>query len=700
MNTFPQGQNPTDEQPELPANVFLREDLLLHQREGNECFPFVVLEDTLNNKYYRLGDGEHQFIRALMSDPSVEAAIGCNQTESQLSDKQVIKFLGWLEQCGLTTSEMPEAKPASVPGTIFSKLFFFKIPLVDPDGFLDGLNDRASFLFSWKAALVSLAVGLIGLFLALANWSDFLESYENLFSPYRGAWLFVVWILLKVLHETSHGATCKRYGGYVPEAGAAMILFMPIAYVDVSSCWRFNSRWQRLHVTLAGVIVELFVAGLAMFVWVNCDSLIIKNAAADVVLLASVTSILFNLNPLLKFDGYFALADVTGVDNLYQYGQSYARYFGKRYVLGLEGAVPKLPQGNSRWVKLYGLAAATWRVVTVTGLLGTAAALFAGAGIVIAIIGFISFAVLPLVKLAGYLWSLYRAGTLDAGRLAMRVGLLAGTLGALLFVLPSEIRRTTPGIVEYDPPSVLRSNADGFVEEVLVADGERVSEGQPLIVLGNEELRIELETLEKSLAQAEQQMRSARWNNDSALLEEVRAEAIGLEQQVEELRLQFDGLVIRAPHSGKVVSRKIRGLVGTFVKRGEELGAVGNEDAKRVKISLSSWEASRAQEWASTPIRISVPGSWSWTSTLTRIEKRASEIPADPSLTAVGGGILAVREKEGADGPVLIEPRVNAYISLSPDRSRNLFSGQRCAVRLSCWRQSIGGAIVDYLVRS
>ena len=162
------------------------------------------------------------------------------------------------------------------------------------------------------------------------------------------------------------------------QAGIALFAFMPVAYVDVSSCWRFASRWQRIHVTLAGVASELTLAGCAMILWGYTESLVVRQMMADIILLVFVSSLLFNLNPLLKFDGYFLLSDFSRVPNLYQVGQQYARYFGMRYFLGVVQETPSADGTSAIWVRAYGLLAAVWRFITVMGILGGVAVLLEG----------------------------------------------------------------------------------------------------------------------------------------------------------------------------------------------------------------------------------------------------------------------------------------------------------------------------------
>lgn len=699
--------SPTSEAPlsapegvDLPPRLVLRQELELYEYEGSTASTeYFVLEDARDGKFYRVGVREAALIHTLQQEPDLQKALQSQAPGLALDEAQVAQLCQWLQRAGLLAGEATSSAPSAPQPNILSRLFFLRIPLCNPDGFFRWLASVAGFLCSWQACLAGVLLVLIGAGIGVANWAEFVESYRDLFTAWRGGWILVVWILLKLVHETAHGMTCRYYGGKVREGGMAMILFMPLAYVDVSSSWKLGSRWRRLHVTLAGVFVELVIASIAMLVWLASDSMVLRQAMADLVLAASVTSLLFNLNPLLKFDGYFALADISGIDNLYQYGHSYARYFGGRYLLGLAPKQPSLPNRYRRCIKVYGLAAAGWRFVTVTGLLTGAAVLFSGAGIVLAIAGVFSFILLPGFRIILALREQGLTEPLSWPRMMLRVGLLASAGVAILFLLPADWQRTCPGVVEYDPPAIVRAPTDGFVAELYVEDGEAVKAGQPILRLQNDDLAVKLLELKTLLKQEQLRMRAARWTNDSSKLQEATTNIQSVEEQLVELEVDISQLVVRAPHDGKVAVRALATLLGRHLERGQEIGAVGDEASKRVKISIGEWQASRSEQWLDTPVKIAVPGSWSWTSSVTRMDSRASEKLPHISLTAAGGGSLAVREKEGYEEPVLVQPRVNVYVSLDRERSQQLSCGQRCAARLACTGQSLGGQIWQWLGR-
>ena len=695
LTTSPPAADPPADQ-SLPEVFRLREGITLHARDKSNQ---VVVEDAANGKFYRFGSVEGQFVAALMETGSAtEAYQQCSESNPDFSAETAIKLCkwivssGWLEQTTRGAAASPRP-PATNP---LAAVFFWKIPLVNPDAALQRLVHYVGWLFSPHAMFIGLAIFLVGIIQMTGQWAEFVASYENLFTSWRWLSLAIAWLVLKIIHEIAHAATCRRYGGDVPSAGLAMILLMPIAFVNVTSSWRFASRWKRLHVTLAGVAAELAVGGIAMIAWTCCESLPIKQAAADIVLLATVSSLLFNLNPLLRFDGYFAVADLSGIDNLYTYGQSYARYFGGRYILGLEMSPPKLPGSRPGWIKFYGLSAAVYRVFTVSGMLFAAAAIFHGAGIIAAAAGACSFIFKPLLTLGKHLRKLHVDAGLSWSRLSFRLACLAMVTIAPLWIIPADWSFTSPAVVQYDPPAILRSRSAGFIETIHVHNGDTVVAGQPIVTIRNDELQMQLGSIRKELAQVQQEILAAQWHGAASELADAESRRDGLSQQQNELQSQVDSLVIYAPTDGTLISRQLALLPGAYIDSGREIAVVGREDSKRLKLSVSQTDAGHRDQWSEKPLRIVVAGQSAWTAPLTRLETRANLTPPDPSLLAINGGPLATMQNENGD-PQLTDPRVSAYIALSPDRSRALRTGQRANVILGAHRQTVGNRLVSWV---
>ena len=199
----------------------------------------------------------------------------------------------------------------------------------------------------------------------------------------------------KVVHEAAHGIACRRFGGEVPEAGVLLLLFTPMAYVNVTSMWRFANRWHRIVVASAGMYVELFISFLSIIIWQRYPG-VVGDIAFDVFMMSSVTTILFNANPLMRFDGYFILSDLLKIPNLYTKG---TKWFADR-IRSLYFGLPKTPNlygpGELGRVAIYGALAFFWKITICFSLIIGASVLFYGAGMILAAIGVVLWFVVPI----------------------------------------------------------------------------------------------------------------------------------------------------------------------------------------------------------------------------------------------------------------------------------------------------------------
>ncbi|MEH6444399.1 MAG: hypothetical protein V7784_10915, partial [Oceanospirillaceae bacterium] len=211
-----------------------------------------------------------------------------------------------------------------------------QIPLIDPNKFLDRTKNWVNLFFTKSFAVVWLVMIAMLLVFAGRHWdeltsnlSDQILAADNLFL------LWLVYPFIKILHELGHAYVVKRYGGEVHEIGIMLLVFFPMPYVDASSSTSFASKYQRMFVDAAGMMVELFIAAIAMFIWLSAEDGLTKSFAYNILFIAGVSTIVFNGNPLLRFDGYYLLADWLEMPNLAQNSNKYWAYISKRVLFGI-----------------------------------------------------------------------------------------------------------------------------------------------------------------------------------------------------------------------------------------------------------------------------------------------------------------------------------------------------------------------------
>ena len=312
------------------------------------------------------------------------------------------------------------------------------------------------------------------------QWERFGDEMSGLFD-FGNLWIVgLLWIGLKAFHECWHGLVCRYFGGAVPEAGVTLLLLTtPLGYVNASSSAGFHSKWQRIAVAGAGIYGELFLAAVAAVVWSRVEPGAFGAALHQVVVLSSFTTLLFNANPLMRFDGYYIFSDLLDIPNLYSKGQASSRWLFRRWVLGIPQAKsPLRPTDKKLIIGLYGVAAAFWRVLVVVGLLAAAALLFEGAGLVLALVAGAGMAIQGLGGMVHYLRKSASAEGMRPSRLLLRATALAALLvGALCLIRVTPSARA-PAVIQNAGGGEIRSQCPGFLTEIAVANGQAVEEGR------------------------------------------------------------------------------------------------------------------------------------------------------------------------------------------------------------------------------
>jgi putative peptide zinc metalloprotease protein len=278
-------------------------------------------------------------------------------------------------------------------------------------------------------------------------------------------------------------------------------------------------------------------------------------------------------------------------------------------------------------------------------------------------------------------------------------GLCCIALMVFLLTRPSTIRAW--GIVDYSPPTIVRSASPGFVREVKVRDGEIVQAGQVIADLENDELRVELTNIRNQIEQSKLQERIDRQNEEIAKGQAEAAKGRSLEDKEAEIRRQVDGLIIRAPLPGKIVAHKLDSLLGTYLSVGDEIVVIGNAEKKEIILAADQNDISSYTARLGLPVTVRVTGDESnaFIANLSKVDPRASLRPPHPALGADAGGALPVKakrqtpESKKAESE-LLDPCFSATVLLSPKQSLQLHAGQRAAVLFHSYDQSWAGRLV------
>jgi putative peptide zinc metalloprotease protein len=693
------------------AVVALRDGLVFTPDVSRDP-PGYTIEDPLRGKFYRVGVPEYTVLSLLDGRVSIAEAVGVAAVKlgaQALAEHEALALVRWLLDCQLAypaaanqTERLSEAARRNEQRRLLSMLnpLAIQIPLCRPDRLLGVLTQRLEWLFSGWSVAVWIAVVGYAIYLIAAGWDCLGEQTPVILDRDNWLRLAAAWLLLKVLHELAHGVVCKHYGGNVPTAGLTLILLFPLAYVDVTSSWRFRSKWQRIATAAAGMAAELFVAALAIIAWSNTPQGLAHHMALNIAVTAGVSTLLFNGNPLVRFDGYFIASDLLDVPNLYSCGQQYLDNLVQEHLLSRQTPSPSWPAGRKGLIRLYALAALAWRALFYLTLALSLVGRLSHLGVAIAV-GLLGFGWgMPLAQMIRRTVQAASGQCINRGRIAATAaaGMAVALTGALLATRPGRV--DAPAVVDYASHTVIRAASPGFVREVCVANGQQVRTGQVIVVLQNTELETELADLELALQQSIIRGRIDLQNDELAKQQVEEAQQRALSKKIADLRSRVESLTIRAPSAGRLVARDLDSLPGRYLHEGNEIAVLGQEDAKELVIAVVQDDVHifDARQRDAGDVQVRTRSGNEFSARLSKVDPRASTDLPHPALAANVGGPLAVKprsqpEKTGETAGTSYEMLAPVFIGkaiLSNDQSLEVWSGQVTTVSLHTASDSAG----------
>jgi len=564
-----------------------------------------VVDDPATAKFYRLSGSAYLFAGMLDGRRTVDEAwqAACAQLgDDAPTQKECVDLLGKLQSFGLLLGELPlsaemlvERRRRSRKARVqrrTGKWFFFTIPLINPEPALERTAWLCRALFSRWAGVAFLLLLGAGLFSVLTNIDRLGEPLSSILEPTSIVLLTLTFLGLRALHELGHAAACKAMGGRCTEIGVILIaLILPLPYCDASAAWRFRSLWARVLVSGAGVLAELVVAAIAAIIWANAspEQAVLRTVCFNIMLVSGVTTFLFNLNPLLRYDGYYILSDLLGVPNLQQRSKDLWKFFFERLAFGARVRPPAVRSRGEAWtLALYHALSLPYRLFILVAIILLISTQYLTVGIALAVIATAIMAVWPLLKFIGYL----AGAPVLSGHRARAVGVSLAAVGVVLVaigIVPAPSGVYASGVVEARRDAPVRAGEGGWVDRVLVESGQSVDEGQALFVLRSPELIAELRQIEAQLEAARANLDLATTNSPAAAqIAEGRVRV--LERARARLAERADALTVRAAVAGRFIPEPgapPEDLVGLFLSRGIRLGRVATVDDRIVRATLA-----------------------------------------------------------------------------------------------------------------
>ena len=400
-----------------PLHLRLRSHTDIH-RHIYRRRPWYVLRDKASAGYYRFDQQVMDFLQQMDGQRSVGSiwqAMAANKNGRPINQEEVIGLIAQLHSADMLQGDvavdldqMVARKARARRQKNFRRLLSplaIKIPLADPDRLLNRLEPRLGFIFS-QGTLIgwSLLVAISGL-LALSHWDALIDHGVSRGTDNFNLLLMVlIFPLIKGVHEMGHALATKHWGGEVHEMGVMFLVLMPLPYVDASASSAFVSKWQRIAVSASGIMIESFLAAASLLLWLNIEPGTVRDIAFNVMVIGGLSTVLFNGNPLLRFDGYYLLADLLEIPNLATRSNRYLGYLTKRYLLAVEQvSSPVVAAGERGWFLIYGLASFIYRLYISIVIAFFVAGKFFLLGVILAVWALSAQLLYPLLRHTGYL---------------------------------------------------------------------------------------------------------------------------------------------------------------------------------------------------------------------------------------------------------------------------------------------------------
>ncbi len=710
--------------------------------------PWHVVQDHTNNAFFRLAEPAYRFIGMLDGNRSVAEA--WKQVNEQLGDEaptqgEAIQLLGQLYTSNLLQAEVPadahtlfaryKKRRNREVSSYLMNIMFARVPLIDPDAFLE----RWIKLLGWIFAPLGLVVWIIligaGMY-AIAQvpeWpSRLFSSAGSVLSPDNLIFLYIAFAAIKACHEMGHAISCKKFGrqsgsgGEVHIIGIMFLVFTPVPYVDASSSWALTNKWHRAMVGAAGMWVELGIASIAAIFWANTSDTgthaWMHAFAYNIMFVASFSTVIFNANPLLRYDGYYILSDLVEIPNLAQRSKDYIYYLVKRYVWNVRFARnPAYSTTEQVWLFCYAIASFIMRALVSFGIMFYLASVLNGALIVLAtamaIAGIVTWVLVPLGQFVHYLATSGELGRVRGRAIATTLAFTAFVF-TLVGLIPVPNRAGATGVVEPAEMQELFAGNDGFVRSIPALDNDAhpatrpgdilamptVKKGALIVDANSPELDSKRASLvairegkivERNVASQNKELGKAKLLND---------QVESLDEQLQQLDEQIDQLHLKSPIAGVLVIPDMESKQHGYLKRGDHVGTVADLKHLIVRAAASNELGGTLEKEGSRRVEIRVTGRPDilLTGVITRATPSGTNQLPSAALGVQAGGQFNIAPDDRSGTKTVenfFEIHIDALLLESApkpmmDRYQKshilpLYAGQRVVVRFDLQKQPI-----------
>jgi putative peptide zinc metalloprotease protein len=657
---------------------------------------YFVVKDPVNLRYYRFKEQEHFLLQLMDGSKTLDDAQKAFENRfrpERLKLEDLEQFGQQLLTMGLVQNESPQAgkllyehrqKRVKMEWMqTLTNILYIKIPIFDPEKILKRMIPYLWWMFTRLFLFVSVAFMVSAGLLVLTHWETFydrLPTFESYFNFKNMIYLWIALGCVKVIHEFGHGLSCKAFDGEVHEMGFLLLCFSPAMYCNVSDAWRLPSKWQRIIISFAGIYVELMIAAAATYIWWNTPGIpFVNNLCLNLMVVCSVSTVMFNGNPLMRYDGYYILADWMEIPNLRDRANRYLQNLAMDWCLGIEVQPEGYMELHRRILfVLFAVVSYIYRWVVTFIILKFMATFLKPYKLevvseLLAVGAFASMIGWPIYRL---ITNVQKRGRLPDMK-PIRVSISAFVVAVLLFVvffIPLPLTRIRErGYVEVQPTEITQVSVEesADLKVVRVYEGQFVKKGMILAEFSSPELESKRDQAASTMAVKDEYVKAL----DEAISKEIDPEQKGrltdqrnkakadyyqAEVAAKETRQKMDKLILRAPRDGVVMGTPPVDEVGKRwdLQQNTVFCSVGDRTKLRIVVPLSPADydllkenkekKDRAKEKFEATIRVQGHDMKLWQGRISHLPTAAAEkVPMQ--LTTKAGGPVAIKPTSEAN---------------------------------------------------
>ncbi len=639
--------------PRLRSHV----DIHRHNYRGEVWY---VLQDHATGRYQRFTPAVYLLVGLMDGERTVQEIweeIRVRLRDDAPTQDEVIRILSQLHASDVLLCNVPpdteelfkrfeKRRLTKIKQNIRNPLAM-RFSLLDPERFLKRFEFIGRSIYSIIGAIIWFIVVIPGAIVAGFHWPELTENItDRILAPTNIILLWFTFPFLKTFHEFGHAFAIKRYGGEVHEMGIMLLVFTPIPYVDASSASAFRKKWERVIVGAAGMVVELFIAAIALFLWTNMEPGTLRSILYNIIFIASVSSLLFNGNPLLRYDAYFILGDLLEIPNLGPRGLQYLGYLFQRYLFGLRDVEPPpSTRGERIWFVIYSITSFFYRIFIYASIILFVASKFFIAGVIMAFWAILSMIILPVGKAIKFLFSSPRLGK-KRPRAMLVTACVVALIIASITIVPVPLGTQVEGVLWIPEQSFVRAGTDGFIYRVIKPSGVGVKKGEPLIECYDPFLLANIRVLESQL-QGLKILYETQILKDRVQAEITKDEMKHVKAELERSIERKEELTIRSPSDGTFYLPLAQDLPGRYVKRGELLGYVLDPQTITVRVVVPQKDVDFVRlKTKEVKVRFSEKISEKLPAILKRDVPAATDRLPSRTLTREGGGEVPIDPRD------------------------------------------------------